>query len=275
VAKLAPEMLKRGYKFNTINNTLKATRALVRWGAAQGAWSSDLLLPSLAMPPKVRPNVPPKAVRRGPVYPISTRAQTAAFTAALTETYAPYGLMARLTEECGARFGEVTALDVSDVDLVGTQVWISKAYAEVDRVLTLKAPKTDKGTRWAPIGDEGVLADLAAYIAEHPGGLLFHTRRGVPRPIRRGNFRSRYIEPARKVSGFPDRFTWHSLRHAAITRWIDDGNKLANVSTMAGHASIKFTLDHYYGSDSNAVIEAVELRRARRRITDDAVGDDG
>ncbi|WP_373068157.1 tyrosine-type recombinase/integrase [Gemmatimonas sp.] len=263
VAQLAPEMNEAGYAFNTINSTLKNTRAVVRFGAGEGVWQSDGLLAALAMPDGIRADDVDDAIREGSKFPVPTRAQAAAFIEAHTAKHPPYGLMARLTLDCGGRFGEVTALQVEDIDRRTQSVMISKAYSETNGVLRLDAPKTRKGVRRVPFSDE-TAADLDSYLLDHDDRtkLLFHTMRGIPRPVRRSNFRARFTEPARAISGFPKHLTWHSLRHAAISRWIDEGNTLANVSLMAGHASVKFTLDNYYGASADYLADAHMLRRA-------------
>jgi len=276
LAKIAPELASKGHPYNTINSILKNTRALVCWAAGEGVWQSEQLLAALAMPAKIRPKVVPRALRTGPKYSVPTDGQVYRFAQALGDHYDPYGLMARLTYDTAVRFGEVSALDILDIDLRAGELTVDKAFAEVNGVLELKAHKTEAGSRIVPISDEELLEDLAEYIANHRGGtLLFHTMRGVPRPIRRSNFRNRFVEPARNVSGLPEHLTWHSLRHGGISAWVNAGIPVADVSRMAGHSSANFTLDTYYGANQDHVRNAAKLMRAYRAGLCDNDDDEG
>jgi integrase len=40
-------------------------------------------------------------------------------------------------------------------------------------------------------------------------------------------------------------FTWHALRHFAISCWIDAGLPPKSVQTFAGHSSLQVTMDRY------------------------------
>jgi integrase len=40
-------------------------------------------------------------------------------------------------------------------------------------------------------------------------------------------------------------FTWHALRHFAISCWIDAGLPPKTVQTFAGHSSLQVTMDRY------------------------------
>jgi integrase len=43
----------------------------------------------------------------------------------------------------------------------------------------------------------------------------------------------------------PRRFTWHALRHFAVSSWIEAGFAPKTVQTFAGHASLQITMDRY------------------------------
>jgi len=43
----------------------------------------------------------------------------------------------------------------------------------------------------------------------------------------------------------PARFTWHALRHYAISTWIEAGLAPKTVQIFAGHASLQVTMDRY------------------------------
>lgn len=41
------------------------------------------------------------------------------------------------------------------------------------------------------------------------------------------------------------RFSWHGLRHFAVSTWIEAGLAPKTVQTFAGHASLQITMDRY------------------------------
>jgi integrase len=43
----------------------------------------------------------------------------------------------------------------------------------------------------------------------------------------------------------PKRFTWHSLRHFAVSCWIEAGLPPKTVQTFVGHATLQMTMDTY------------------------------
>ena len=43
----------------------------------------------------------------------------------------------------------------------------------------------------------------------------------------------------------PRRFSWHALRHFAVSSWIEAGFAPKTVQTFAGHASLQVTMDRY------------------------------
>src|SRR5690606_3907688 len=67
------------------------------------------------------------------------------------------------------------------------------------------------------------------------------------------------IADGRATSGYPRQFGWHSLRHNASTSWVNAGGKPADVSRIAGHHSVQFTINRYYGADNTHVDAIREL----------------
>ena len=56
-------------------------------------------------------------------------------------------------------------------------------------------------------------------------------------------------------------FTWHALRHFAISCWIDAGLPPKTVQTFAGHSSLQVTMDRYghlfRSDDHGRVMDAI------------------
>ena len=66
-----------------------------------------------------------------------------------------------------------------------------------------------------------------------------------------------------KVSGI----NWHSLRHYAVSTWIEAGLAPKTVQTFAGHSSLQVTMDRYghlFPSDYHkAVMDAIAVELMR------------
>jgi integrase len=69
-----------------------------------------------------------------------------------------------------------------------------------------------------------------------------------------------------------ERFTWHALRHFAISCWIDAGLPPKAVQTFAGHSSLQVTMDRYghlfpseqHGEVVNAITQEIYAERPSR-----------
>ena len=110
-----------------------------------------------------------------------------------------------------------------------------------------------------------VAARLAQARTEHeagtnPLGLVFPSPRGAY--WRSSNFARRVLGPAYLAAGWRDTegagaWTWHSLRHVFCTTALFTWNiEPADVSRLAGHASIRITLDMYIGTTAGTLDRA-------------------
>jgi integrase len=56
-------------------------------------------------------------------------------------------------------------------------------------------------------------------------------------------------------------FNWHSLRHYAVSTWIEAGLALKTIQTFAGHSSYQITMDRYGhlfpSDDHKAAMDAI------------------
>jgi integrase len=59
-----------------------------------------------------------------------------------------------------------------------------------------------------------------------------------------GALEATYIDPTNNPPPLK-RFNWHSLRHFAVSCWIEAGFTPKTVQTFAGHASLQVTMDRY------------------------------
>src|SRR5215207_10287498 len=166
----------------------------------------------------------------------------------------------------GLRFGEVTALWVSDVDLVHRTIRINKAWkrdGENDMQETpswlrkslrakhemrghhLGNPKTPKSRRTVTISSE--IARLLSRLVDGKAAddFVFVTPTG--RPIHNADFYERVWYPLMKKlpeAGVPP-FRFHDLRHTHVAWLVAGGAPLPHIQARLGHESITTTIDTY------------------------------
>lgn len=76
-----------------------------------------------------------------------------------------------------------------------------------------------------------------------PADLIFPNRHGGY--IGHDNLIKRQFVPLFEGAAKPKRFTWHGLRHFAVSTWIEAGLAPKTVQTFAGQASLQITMDRY------------------------------
>jgi integrase len=142
----------------------------------------------------------------------------------------------------GLRAGELHALRWRHLDLSKGEVLVESrvdAYGEED------VTKTSAGRRTIPLA-AGVVTLLKKWRLESQ----FSLRDDLVFPNRKGNYEGhdnlmkRGFLPACKRAGV-GRVTWHSLRHFAISCWIEAGLQPKAVQVFAGHSSLQVTMDRY------------------------------
>ena len=159
----------------------------------------------------------------------------------------------------GMRRGEMLALSWANVDLDGQTVTVEQTLDEVGSVLRLKQPKSDSSHRTIEIPGMTVeiLRQHRARQAEYRMRLgrpddnwfVFET----PRVQSDGAVEFHPCRPrwatiafARFIRRTPvTRVTLHGLRHTYVTSALMAGKNIKVISELAGHSSIKVTLDVY------------------------------
>ncbi len=148
-----------------------------------------------------------------------------------------YGDYVRLAALLGLRAGELTALQVGDIDLAMGVVTIRRAFSAGE----LQTPKSRRVRQVPIIGELGpTLARMtngrrpAEPVLLGPlGGRLYHS-----------NFRTKVRWPKLVAElGWPG-LRFHDLRATAIVLWIRAEVPLTTVRALAGHASLA-TTDRY------------------------------
>ena len=154
----------------------------------------------------------------------------------------PYGIVVRFAAYSGLRFGEVTALRVGRIDLLGGRVRVVEAYSDVAGTLHLGPPKSGK-ERTVPIPRflceqlgpalEGKSMEDLAFTAPE-GGVL-----------RQGNFYHRQYKPAVEVARLDPDLRFHDLRHTCAALLVAKGAHPRAIMEHLGHSSITVTMDRY------------------------------
>ena len=155
----------------------------------------------------------------------------------------------------GIRAGEFHALRWRHLDLDKGEMTVETrvdAYGEED------VTKTAAGMRAIPIG-QGVVTVLKAWKIrskfKKADQLVFPNNRGdfeghdnmVKRqfnPLFEKLGELQREDPAQHPAA-PERFNWHTLRHFAVSCWIEAGLDPKTVQTFAGHSSLQVTMDRY------------------------------
>lgn len=155
---------------------------------------------------------------------------------------------------CGLRWGEATALLVSDVDMLRARLNVRRAVSEVSGELIYGTPKSH-ATRTVPL-PLFIREELAVHLnGKKPDDLLFTASRGGP--LRSSNFRRNTFDPAVGATGL-GKLKPHDLRHTAASLSIAAGANVKAVQRMLGHASAAMTLDTYadlFEADLDTVAE--------------------
>lgn len=174
----------------------------------------------------------------------------------------------------GVRAGELHALRWRHANLQRREL---RVETRVDAYRDEDVPKTKAGMRSVPLG-EGVIRALRGWkmltAYSKPDDLIFPNYKGEHwshdgmikskwRPLFK---RLRKLWKEQRRNENPNEFSWHSLRHFAISCWIDAGLPPKTVQTFAGHSSLQVTMDRYghlfhsesHGQAMDAIAETID-----------------
>ena len=206
----------------TLNCLARVFRVAIKLG--------DLLASPMAAVERLRPGVER-------VTPTLTVEEVDRLAAACDRVSRRYGDYVRLAALLGLRAGELTALQVGDVDLSMGVVTVRRAFSAGE----LQTPKSRRVRQVPVVGGLGpILARMtsgrrpAELVLLGPlGGRLYHS-----------NFRTKVRWPELVTElGWPG-LRFHDLRATAIVLWIRAEVPLTTVRALAGHASLA-TTDRY------------------------------
>jgi integrase len=139
------------------------------------------------------------------------------------------------------RWGEVSALRRSDLDLDAGTVQIRVAFVERSTgELVLGPPKSKAGRRVVGIPQGIVPAlheHLTTYVKDEPGALVFPGAKGGP--LRRSGFntRTRWVDVVKEM-GLPG-LHFHDLRHTGNMLAAESGAGLKDLMARMGHDNVR------------------------------------
>jgi integrase len=182
-------------------------------------------------------------------------------------------LMANTAAYTGLRWGELTALTITQVDQATRVITVDRKIADIAGRLYLEPPKNRKNRKTiyptqTPAGyplAERLATRIEQARAEqatgaNPHGLIFPSPTG--KHWRSSNFQRNVLAAAYRTAGWRDpaghgTWTWHSLRHAFCTTALQTWKlEPTDVSRMAGHANYRITLDMYIGTTAGILDRA-------------------
>ena len=160
----------------------------------------------------------------------------------------------------GLRWGEMSGLQVGDVDFDRRRLWIRRSATEVNGEIVVDTPKSDK---WRQVTFPAMLDGPLREVCEgKPADALVFTGAdgGYVRRTHGPNTTSSWFYWARKRAGIKGDMTVHDLRHTAASLMVASGANVKAVQRQLGHATASMTLDVYadlFDDDLDAVGEAM------------------
>ncbi|WP_395172713.1 tyrosine-type recombinase/integrase [Roseibium alexandrii] len=182
--------------------------------------------------------------RNAPDRIIPTKAEIKAMLETVPDKQRPLITTAIYT---GMRMSELRGLRWEDVDF---QKSVIRVRQRADRFNQIGKPKSKSGRRDIPMAPS-VKKVLMFWKANCPTGdldLVFPN--GIGNVESPSNISNRVLYPLLKDAGIvtsegKPKFSFHALRHAAASLYIEQGWPAKKIQTLLGHASITMTFDVY------------------------------
>ena len=180
---------------------------------------------------------------------------------------ARYRLMVLLAAWCALRFGELTELRRSDIDVKNAVIRVRRGVVRGDGGRTVKGPKSEAGKRPVNIPPHlmpAVKAHLAGHVAASRDALIFPAAAGghmAPSAL------YAVYHPAREAAGRPD-LRFHDLRHTGAVLAAATGATLAELMARLGHSTVDAAMAYQHASqDRDKVIAAALSGLAAGNVT--------
>jgi integrase len=190
-----------------------------------------------------------------------------------------YRGLALLATFASLRWGEVTALKRSDLDLGAATVRVRAAFTERrarGAQIVLGPPKSRAGRRVVGIPKAIIPAlreHMAEFVGPEPGALVFPGAKGAP--LRRSNFNKMSAWACAVRSVGAEGLHVHDLRHTGNTFAASSGAGIRDLMTRMGHDSERAAMIYQHearGADkaiTSAIDAHVEAEQGGNRDDDD------
>jgi integrase len=157
-----------------------------------------------------------------------------------------YALMVLLASWCALRYGELTELRRSDIDLKNGKIMVRRAVVRINGEHVVGTPKSSAGIRDVAIPPH-LLPAVKQHLNDHAGWgrdrLLF------PAPQSGGHLNSGSLhdtwDKARKAAGRPD-LRFHDLRHTGAVLAAQSGATIAELMNRLGHSSPRMAINYQH-----------------------------
>lgn len=180
---------------------------------------------------------------------------------ALADESGRYRSLIMLLGTVGLRWGEASALRVSDINFLRRRIVLHENAVTVGSTTYVGSLKT--GTSRSVAFDEHLAAALAKSCeGKNRDDLIWPSASGgyLGPPAGNRSWLSGAVSRCQAADKTFPRITAHSLRHTAASLAISSGANVLVVQRMLGHASAAMTLDTYadlFDSDLNGVADSV------------------
>lgn len=179
-----------------------------------------------------------------------------------------YRLMVHIAAWAGLRFGELTELRRSDIDVEQSTINVERAVIHTTQLGShIKTPKSEAGVReliMPPHLLDIVREHLRADISGGKDGLLFPATSDPTKHMRQSSL-AKVFYRARAKMGRPD-LRWHHLRHTGATTYAHTGATLKETMVFLGQSTPHAAMIYQHGADD------VRKRELAARMTSIAKG---
>lgn len=187
-------------------------------------------------------------------------------------------LVVLLAGYCALRIGEVLALRRKHITKDGAGYWLTveKQLQARGSGVREESPKTTAGLRTIPIPPaivEDVEAHLNTFVGPRPDAVVFPRHEGRqefhnPNTVRKQFNKSIEAMNVRRVEADPgadvlEAFTFHGLRHTALTRLGQAGATTAELKAYAGHSDSDSVAKYQHAERSRLAALATKLGNER------------
>jgi len=165
-----------------------------------------------------------------------------------------YRLMVLLAAWCALRFGELAALERTDIDVRNGVVHVRRGVIRTSTGSEVKAPKSEAGKR-----DVAIPPHLMPAVKNHLRDHVDASRAALVFPAVGGGHMApstlyRAYYPAREAAGRPD-LRFHDLRHSGAVMAAATGATLAELMARLGHSTVGAAMRYQHAAaDRDKVI---------------------